>query len=124
MRNLAIRIVLWLCERFAIVPLDETRKSMGADAVARSERWELFYLEEGGLADMIRQVRAEAFEAAAETPPDRIETLQYWTTSDRVARRLEQKVRAVIAAGRIEASNRNQMDRLTIERPRKSVADY
>ena len=96
MRKLAVRLVLWLCARFDIVPLDESRKFLGADRVARGQRWETFYTEEGGIGDMIRAIREEAFEVAAETPPSDIETLQYWTTADRTARRLDQKVALAI----------------------------
>ena len=121
MRNLAIRLVLWLCARFDIVPLDETRKFLGADKVQRGQRWEAFYNEAGGLGDMIRAIRVEAFEAAAETPPSDIDTLHYWTTADRTARMLDQKVRSVISAGKIEASASEQRERLSVGPARKSI---
>lgn len=121
LRNLAAKLVLWLCARFDIVPLDETRKFMGADKVARGQRWEAFYTEDGGLADMIREIRTEAFEAAAETPPQDIETLHYWTTADRTARLLEQKVRSVIQSGKVAANNNEARERLSVGPARKSI---
>ena len=63
MRNLALKLVLWLCRVFDIAVLEEARLKMEADAKARSARWEVFYREEGGLADMLDAIRREAFEA-------------------------------------------------------------
>lgn len=105
MRNLAIRIVLWLCDRFAIAPLDETRSAMDKDAKARSIRWEQFAKEEGGLFDMIETLRRETFEQASEIPPEDVAKLQYAAMSDRNLRRLKQRIVGVIASGRIEEHN-------------------
>lgn len=122
MRNLAIRLVMWLCARFDIVPLDEARKHMGPDKVARSQRWESFYLEEGGLADMITAARRDAFEAYAECRPSDHAEKEYLANSDRCWRQIEQRVRSVIESGKIEARNNAERDRLNAERPRlKSI---
>jgi len=119
MRNLVIRFVLWLCRRFEISLLDEQRRYMGADEVARSQRWESFYLEQGGLADMIAELRREAFEVAAELDPRDTDLIYYWATSDRNARRLEQKVRSVIANGKIAAKRAEVLG--DTGNPRKSI---
>lgn len=119
-RNLAIRLVLWLCARFDIVPLDETRKFASPDAVARGQRWEAFYHEQGGLADMIAALRKEAFEAAAELDPAETDKIYYWATADRNLRRLEHKVRGVIANGQI-AAKQAEAKGAAIGMPRKSV---
>jgi hypothetical protein len=103
MRNLAIRLVLWLCARFDIVPLDETRRFVTPDAVARGQRWEAFYSEEGGLADMVAQARREAFEAYAECRPDAVSEKEYLAASDRCWRQLDARVRNVIATGKLAA---------------------
>jgi hypothetical protein len=119
MRNLAIRLVLWLCRRFDIVLLDEQRRIASPDAVERGMRWEAFYNEEGGLADMLAGIRKEAFEAAAELDPRETNLIYNWAIADRNARRLEQRVRNVIASGKIEADSRN---RIQASQPsRKSV---
>ncbi len=81
MRNLAVKLVLWLCDRFDIVPLDEARRFASTDAVARGQRWEAFYHEEGGLADMIAALRREAFEAAAELVPRDNEKIYDWDSA-------------------------------------------
>jgi hypothetical protein len=118
MRNLAVMLVLWLCDRFDIVPLDEARRFASPDAVARGQRWEAFYHEEGGLADMIAALRREAFEAAAELDPRDTDKIYYWATADRNLRRLEQKVRGVVQNGKIAAKQAGHVD---AGMPRKSV---
>lgn len=118
MRNLAVKLVLWLCARFGIVPLDEARRFASPDAVARGQRWEAFFHEEGGLADMIAALRREAFEAAAELDPSDTAKIYYWATADRNLRRLEQKVRGVIVNGQIEAK---RAQHVSSGMPRKSV---
>ena len=119
MRGLAIRLVLWLCRVFAITVLDEQRLFMSPDQVARSQRWEQFYREDGGLADMLAAIRKEAFEAAAELDPAETDKIYYWATADRNVRKLEQRVRAVINAGKIEAAKSENV--APLQRPRKSV---
>lgn len=116
MRNLAIRLVLWLCARFDIVLVGETRTKNGADAVERGQRWERFANEEGGLFDMIDQLRREAFEAAAETPPEETDKLAYWAMCDRNLRKVRQSVMAVIQNGRIEADRIKRVERNDIAR--------
>lgn len=120
MRNLAIRLVLWLCARFDIVPLDEMRRIATPDAVARGERWEAFYHEQGGLADMLQAIRTEAFEAAAELDPSDTDKIYYWATADRNLRKLDQRVRGIIANGKIAAKNGALKDAAQ-GMPRKSV---
>jgi hypothetical protein len=82
---------------------------MGADALQRSERWEAFYSEDGGLADMLAAIRLEAFEAAQELDPRDTDKIYYWAMADRNVRKLEQRVRAVIGAGKVEADNRKRL---------------
>lgn len=103
MRNLITRLILWLAARMGYVLIAQDRTPMADDAKARSDRWERFAREEGGLYDMIKAMRLEAFEAAAETDPKDVERLQYWAMSDRITRRLKQRVDSVIATGKIEA---------------------
>lgn len=121
MRNLAIKLVLWLCRVFDIAVLEETRLKMEVDAKARSARWEVFYREEGGLADMLDAIRREAFEAAAELDPSDTDKIYYWATADRNVRKLEQRIRSVIAKGRIQAANDERREAMTRGNPRKSV---
>lgn len=106
MRDLAIRLILFLCQRFDVWPVEHKRLSMGVDKQARSQRWEQFAVEEGGLFDMIEALRRETFEQASDIPPEEVEKLQYAAMSDRNLRRLRQRVQSVIAVGKIEARNK------------------
>lgn len=119
MRSLAIRLVLWLCTRFDIMPLDEARRFQSPDAIVRGQRWEAFYHEDGGLADMIASLRKEAFEAAAELDPSDTDKIYYWATADRNLRRLEGKVRGVITNGQI-AAKQAEARNASVGMPRKS----
>lgn len=121
-RKLAIRLVMWLCARYSIIPLDEARKFMGADKVARSQRWESFYLEENGLADMIDAARRGAFEAYSECRPSDHAEKEYLANSDRCWRHIDQRIRSVIETGKIEA--RNNMDRERLAKPRLKSVDF
>ena len=118
MRNLAIRLVLWLCARFDINPLAEARRFASPDAIARGQRWEAFYHEEGGLADMIAAIRKEAFEAAAELDPRDTDKIYYWATADRNLRKLDRRIRSVIETGKLEARKAGVV---SLPMPRKSV---
>lgn len=108
MRRLAVRLILWLSKRFDIVLINEQRIAMGGDQVARSQRWEAFAKEEGGLFDMIRAQREMAFEAYADTPPDDVATKEHLAMQDRALRQIEARVKSVIATGQIKAQQQRQ----------------
>lgn len=120
LRKLVLAFANWLFVRAYMA--DTTRIPMGGDVVSRSERWEQFAREQGGLYDMLADIRREAFEAAGELDPKDTDKIYYWAMADRNVRKLEQRVQAVIAAGKIEAHNREQMQRINAaKQTRKSV---
>ncbi len=121
MRNLAIRLVLWLCDRFDIVPLDQMRLNAGTDAIERGMRWETFYREAGGLADMIASLRREAFEAAQEAAADDDVTRHAWMLQDRAYRALENRVVNVIATGKHARAQIDETERLKSFKIVKSI---
>lgn len=102
-RQRRIEYIVAECNRLQFHPVEEARIPLGDDAKTRGDRWERFAREEGGLYDMIEAMRREAFEAAADVPPEDVDKLQYWAMSDRITRRLKQRVDSVIATGKIEA---------------------
>lgn len=116
MRNLAIRFVLWAVRRFNICVLSEARRRSSADAVERGARWQAFYEEEGGLADMLAALRREAFEAAAELDPSETEKVYYTMMADRNLRKLDQRIQQVIVTGKTEAENRRNLERMNAAR--------
>ena len=75
----------------------------GADAIARGFRWQQFYSEQGGLADMIARLRKAYFTKVGELKAGEHEALQLLATADRVAREIEREVLSVIETGKLAA---------------------
>lgn len=121
MRTLAVRLILWLCDRYGVHPLDEARIHMGTDKQARSQRWEMFARENGGLFDMLDKIKAEYLAKMGQVKPGDAKTLEALAIGARVAEGLRAEVRSVIAAGEIEARNEDRAARLSVVPTRKSV---
>jgi len=103
MRNLLTRFALWLCARLDINPIEQTRLIASKDAVERGARWQVFYQEQGGLADMILNVRRGYFEAAAALGMNETTKIYEYALADRIAREIDRQVLGVIASGQMEA---------------------
>lgn len=121
MRNLLVRFTLWLARVLDINLIDRTRILNGADAVARGSRWETFYREQGGLADMLADIRREAFETASEIDPRDHKLIAYWAMADRNARKLIQRIESVIHSGKIEAERIRAAERAEAARIVRSI---
>lgn len=121
MRNLTTRLILWLCAHYSINPLDEARIHMGADKKARSQRWEMFAREEGGLFDLLDKIKAEYLAKMGSVKPGDAKTLEALAIGARVAEGLRAEVRSVIAAGEIEARNEDRVAKLSVVPTRKSI---
>lgn len=119
LRKIALVLVNWLIARFNLSVIEESRLIGGKDAVERGARWEAFYREQGGLADMLDDLRREAFEAAAELDPTETEKIHYWATADRNLRRLQQRIEGVVQHGRIEADRIITVERMNAARIRR-----
>ena len=111
MHNIAVRLILWLCHRLNINPINHARMVASHDAVHRGQQWDMFYREEGGLRDMLADIRREAFEAAGELDPKETDKIYYWAMADRNVRKLQNRIEAVIVTGRVELSRRDVLDR-------------
>ena len=102
------RFAKWLANYAGVSPTVATERLLnGSDAVERGQRWEQFYREQGGLADMLEGLRREAFEAAAELDPKDTDKIYYWAMADRNIRRLQGRIEGVVMTGRVEAERRN-----------------
>lgn len=82
------------------------------DKVTRANRWLAFYREQGGLADFIKAIRTSYFEKIASLKPGDVDGLQTLAMADKVARELDQHIRAVIDAGVMEAHYKEHADRI------------
>ena len=104
------RLILWLCRRYDINPIEQARIQAGADVVERGRQWDAFYREEGGLRDMLNDIRREAFEVAGEIDPRETDKIYYWAMADRNVRKLQNRIEAVITSGRVELGRRNALE--------------
>lgn len=124
MRKLIGRFAVWLARKCGVPAtesIDQARLMNGADAVERGARWEMFYREQGGLADMIAALRREAFEAAAELDPKDTDKIYYWAMADRNLRRLQARVEAVVITGQTEAERIRAVEREAAVRRLRAV---
>jgi hypothetical protein len=113
-KALMIRLTLWLAGRLGIPLIDRTKVKATDDAIARATQWEIFYREEGGLADMLEEIRREAFEVAGELDPSETDKIYYWAMADRNVRKLQSRIEAVIQTGQIEVERKDALARMNI----------
>ena len=100
-------------------PREFERIHNGTDAVARGHRWEQFYSEEGGLADMIAKLRKAYFIKVGELKAGEHEALQLLAIADRIAREIEREVVSVIETGRIAADTETRKHAAAMTRVRR-----
>ena len=112
-----IRLILdWLAARFGYVRRKYPRIHNGADAVARGQRWEAFYQEEGGIADMIVRLRMGYFEASAALGVRDLDKRYEYALADRLARELEREVLTVIETGKMRQAQAVELARMAAVR--------
>lgn len=84
------------------------------DKAARADRWKAFYQEDGGLGDMIAQVRNGYFERMATLDGDQVHKLHRLAIAAEATRQLDAMVSAIIAGGDLaaqqEAATRKLME--------------
>ena len=107
-----IRLLLdWIANKLGYVTREYARVNNGADAIARGQRWEQFYAEEGGLADMLLKVRHQYFEATAALGVGELDKRYEYALADRLARELDREVRTVIETGKLRANEKQFAER-------------
>lgn len=102
--------------RFGYVRREFARIKNGADAIARGERWEQFYKEEGGLGDMIAKLRQAYFEKVGALKAGEHEALQMLAIADRIAREIEREVLSVVETGKIAVQAKAHAERMAATR--------
>lgn len=93
-------------------PRQYARINNGADAVTRGQRWEAFYSEDGGLADMISGLRRSYFEKIGSLKAGDTDSLLALGMADRIARELDREIQTVIETGKLrqhEAQHTNKI---------------
>ena len=114
MRNLLARVALWFCRRAGVNLVEQARLWHSPDAVERGKRWEQFYREDGGIADMIVSVRKGYFEASAALGISETDRIYEYALADRIAREIDRQVQGIIISGQIEADNAAKRARASI----------
>lgn len=115
------RLILWLVRAFKVDVIGSERLRAGGDAVERGMRWEAFYQEQGGLADLLVAVRQGYFEAAGALSPHDTAKLYEYALADRLARELDREVQQIIVTGKAEAERRREMQRQNAARILRSI---
>ena len=105
-----------ILSRFGYVkdkPRDYPRINNGDESVSRGRRWEGFYSEVGGLADMIEGLRKGYFDRVGNLKPGDVEGLQALAMADQIARHLDGQVRLVIESGKLAQSQKDHIDNVS-----------
>jgi hypothetical protein len=111
MRSTLARLTIWLASRLGLVLMPADRIHGGSDAVERGKRWEAFYREAGGLADIIAGLRKEYFEAASAVGHRDNDKLYEFAVADRMARELDREIMQIIVTGKAEFERRQHAER-------------
>lgn len=97
---------------FGYTRREYARINNGSDAIARGQRWQSFYEETDGLADMIAKLRRDYFEKVGSIKPGDHESLLALGMADRIAREIEREVQTVIETGKLRAADRDHVNRV------------
>ncbi|MGR4893352.1 hypothetical protein ACIPPQ_20195 [Sphingopyxis sp. LARHCG72] len=82
------------------------------DPKARSDRWRAFYQEEGGLHDMLTDLRRAYFERAADLGVKDTAALLKLSIASKLVDELDRQISAVISAGDISAQQDEHLARI------------
>lgn len=111
-----MRLLDRIAAYFGYVRREYTRIDNGADAIARGQRWQAFYEEAGGLADMIGGLRRGYFEKIGSLKPGDTDSLAALAMADRIAREIEREVQTVIETGRLREADKAHVARIAAVR--------
>lgn len=106
------RLFAWLGYIPANTPRTYERVNNGVDAVARGQRYEAFYAEEGGLRDMFDSLRADYFEKVGQLSPGDTDKLLALGMANKIVSEVERKFTVVIETGKIRANDREHAGRI------------
>lgn len=88
------------------------RINNGQEAIARGQRWEAFYAEEGGLRDMIASLRHDYFAKVGDLKPGDHDGLRALAMADKIAREIDRKVQEVIQTGKLRQAEREHVNKI------------
>lgn len=80
---------------------------MSEDPIRRGARWKLFLEEEGGLNDMLKEIRQTYLERIAKADPSDTGKLQVLAMAHRVSLEFEAMVRQIVQNGEVATATRD-----------------
>ncbi|HWI84782.1 MAG TPA: hypothetical protein VNT42_00465 [Sphingomonas sp.] len=85
---------------------------MSEDAIHRGARWQAFHEEEGGLRDILGQLRQAYFERAADLMPNDTAALLKLGMAAKIVDQIEAHIGHIIRAGRLEQAAHDHAERI------------
>ena len=85
---------------------------MSEDPIRRGVRWKLFLEEEGGVNDMLAEIRQTYLERIAAAYPGDTGRLQVLSMAHRVSREFEAMIRDIVTAGEVATAARDYTDKM------------
>jgi hypothetical protein len=85
---------------------------MSEDPIRRGVRWKLFLEEEGGVNDMLAEIRQTYLERIAAADPRDTGRLQVLAMAHRVSRELEAMIRDIVTAGEVATAARDYANKM------------
>lgn len=85
---------------------------MSEDPIRRGARWKLFLEEEGGLNDMLKEIRQTYLERIAKADPSDTGKLQVLAMAHRVSLEFEAMVRQIVQNGEVATAARDYANKM------------
>lgn len=85
---------------------------MSTDPIQRGRRWQAFYNEDGGVKDMLAEIRQTYLARIAATDPNNTEGLRVLAMAHRVSVEFEAMITAIIAGADVAEKAREHTSRM------------
>lgn len=85
---------------------------MSEDLVHRANRWQGFYLEDGGVKQVLDTIRKAYFDRAADLMPNDTSALLKLGMAGKIVDQIEAHVLHIVNTGKIEAASREHAERI------------
>lgn len=82
------------------------------DPKARADRWKAFYEEDGGIREVIADMRAQYFEKASSLGVRDTDALLKLSMADKIIREMDAYFKGIIANGTVEYDRANHAKRI------------
>jgi hypothetical protein len=82
------------------------------DPIQRGRRWQAFYEEDGGLKDMLAEIKATYLERLAKVDPSNTEQLRILAMAHRVAGEFEGMIQSIVAGAAVAEAAKERTTRM------------